>query len=183
MLKGTKDQNYCPILPINNFMENTNSPKSSKLSNIMGNNEPAKEIKKGNYTFTMIKPFAVRNGFVGHILSLINENGFRIVAMKYVQLTIEQAKAFYIVHKDEAFYERLCKFISSGPIVAAILEKEQAVNSFRDLIGSTNPNDANPGTIRNLFGSSMEHNAVHGSDSDDSAEKEANFFFSKLERY
>ncbi len=156
---------------------------SEKLTDVMAIGKPSIDIKKGRYTLTIIKPFAVKNGYVGPILARINEAGFRIVAMKYVQLTLEQARAFYEVHKEKAFYNRLCKFMSSGPIVVAILEKENAVTSFRKLIGSTNPVKANKNTIRKLFGTNIEANAVHGSDYDENAEKEANFFFSKLERF
>ncbi len=164
-------------------MDTTKKPAKEKLSDAMAIGKPDMEVKKGKYTLTIIKPFAVKNGYVGPILAHINQACFRIVAMKYVQLTIDQARAFYEIHKDKAFYNKLCRFMSSGPIVVAILEKDDAVNSFRQLIGSTNPNEANVGTIRKLFGSNVQANAVHGSDSDENAEKEADFFFSKLERF
>ena len=137
----------------------------------------------GNKTFTMIKPTAVKKGHIGPILGIINESEFRIVAMKYLKLQYEQAKAFYSVHEGKPFYEDLCHFMSSGPIVAAILEKDKAVEEYRKLIGSTNPEDAADGTIRKLFATSMQENAVHGSDSDDNAIIESNFFFSKIERF
>ncbi len=164
-------------------MDKSKKIRSEKFSEIMSIGKPGKDVKKGQYTLTIIKPFAVKNGFAGPIIALINEASFRIVAMKYIQLTLQQARAFYIIHKEKAFYDRLCKFMSSGPVVVAILEKENAVSSFRELIGSTNPAEANEGTLRKLFGNNIEANAVHGSDSDDNAEKEADFFFSKLERF
>ncbi len=136
-----------------------------------------------NRTFTMIKPDAVGNNHIGPILAKINEAGFRIVAMKYTRLTPELAGKFYEVHKERGFYNDLVSYMSSGPIVAAILERENAVESFRKLIGATDPAKAEPGTIRNLFAKSIEANAVHGSDSDDNAAIEGNFFFSQLERF
>ncbi len=137
----------------------------------------------GNQTFTMIKPLAVQKNNTGAILKLINESGFRIKALKYIQLTKQQAMDFYIIHADKYFYEELTSFMSSGPIVAAILEKEDAVAEFRKLIGATDPSKAEEGTIRKLFAESMSHNAVHGSDSDENAVVECDFFFSKTERY
>ena len=116
-----------------------------------------------NKTFTMIKPDAVANNYIGPILAKINEAGFRIVAMKYTKLTPELAGKFYEVHKERPFYKDLVSYMSSGPIVAAILEKDNAVESFRNLIGATDPAKAAPGTIRNLFAKSIEANAVHGS--------------------
>ncbi|MFN4123239.1 MAG: nucleoside-diphosphate kinase [Flavobacteriales bacterium] len=136
-----------------------------------------------NRTFTMIKPDAVANNHIGAILQKINEAGFRIIAMKYTRLSKETAGAFYAVHKERPFYGELVDFMSSGPIVAAILEKENAVADFRELIGATDPTKAAPGTIRNLFAKSIDANAIHGSDSDENAEIEGNFFFSSLERY
>ena len=136
-----------------------------------------------NRTFTMIKPDAVGNNHIGPILAKINEAGFRIVAMKYTRLTPELAGKFYEVHKERGFYNDLVSYMSSGPIVAAILERENAVESFRKLIGATDPAKAEPGTIRNLFAKSIEANAVHGSDSDDNAAIEGNFFFSQMERF
>lgn len=136
----------------------------------------------GKYTFTMIKPDAVANNYIGPILAKINEAGFRIVALKYTKLTAESAGKFYEVHKERGFYGELVDFMSSGPIVAAILEKDNAVEDFRKLIGATDPTKAEAGTIRNLFAKSIEANAVHGSDSDENAAIEGDFFFSKLER-
>jgi nucleoside-diphosphate kinase len=137
----------------------------------------------GNITLTMIKPMAVQKGYIGPILSKITEGGFKILAMKYTKLTEEQARKFYEVHKDRPFYNDLVNFMSSGPIVAAILEKENAVQAYRDYIGATDPAKAEAGTIRALYGTSLEKNAVHGSDSDENAQIEANFFFSQTERY
>ena len=137
----------------------------------------------GNQTFTMIKPIAVKNNYIGAILKMINEAGFRIKAMKYTRLTKQQAEQFYSVHADKYFFEGLTEFMSSGPIVAAILEKENAVADFRKLIGATDPAKAEEGTIRKLYAESMSHNAVHGSDSDENAIIESDFFFSKMERF
>ncbi len=136
-----------------------------------------------NLTFTMIKPDAVGNGHIGAILAKINEAGFRIVAMKYTRLSAYLAGHFYEVHKERPFYGDLVKFMSSGPIVAAILEKDNAVEDFRTLIGATDPSKAEVGTIRNLFAKSIDANAVHGSDSDENAAIEGDFFFSKMERF
>lgn len=137
----------------------------------------------GNKTFTMIKPSAVRQGYIGPILAKISEGGFRISAMKFIQLRIDEAKSFYDVHKDRPFFESLVSFMASGPIVVAILEKENAVEDYRKLIGSTNPAEAAEGTIRKYFGTSVQENAVHGSDSDETAERECSFFFSTRERF
>jgi nucleoside-diphosphate kinase len=137
----------------------------------------------GNQTFTMIKPVAVKKNNIGPILHMINETGFRIKAMKFTHLTKQQAMEFYGVHAGKSFFEDLTSFMSSGPIVAAILEKENAVEDFRTLIGATDPAKAAEGTIRKLFAESMSHNAVHGSDSDENAVIEGNFFFSKMERF
>lgn len=136
-----------------------------------------------NRTFTMIKPDAVKAGNIGNILQMINAAGFRIVAMKYLQLTTQQAEKFYEVHAARPFYGELTAFMSSGPIVAAILEKENAVADFRKLIGATNPAQAEEGTIRKRYAASVGENAVHGSDSDDNAKIEGDFFFSGLERF
>ena len=136
-----------------------------------------------NRTFTMIKPDAVRNGHIGNILQMINKAGFRIVAMKYTRISLDQAGAFYEVHKERPFYGELTEFMSSGPIVAAILEKENAVADFRTLIGATNPAQADDGTIRKLYATSIGENAVHGSDSDENAKIEGDFFFNGLERF
>lgn len=137
----------------------------------------------GTKTLMMIKPTAVRKGFIGPILAKVAEGGFRIRAMKYTRLSLSQARAFYAVHENRPFYGELTEFMSSGPIVAAILEKENAVEAWRNYIGATNPAEAAEGTIRKLYGTSLGENAVHGSDSDDNAEKESNFFFSSLERF
>lgn len=137
----------------------------------------------GNITFTMLKPDAVEANNIGPILSKINEAEFRIVAMKYLQLSKEQAGQFYAVHKERPFYAELVNYMSSGPIVAAVLHKNNAVADFRKLIGATDPAKAEEGTIRKLFAKSISANAVHGSDSDENAEIEANFFFSQLERF
>jgi nucleoside-diphosphate kinase len=137
----------------------------------------------GKLTFTMIKPDAVANNNIGPILAKINEAGFRIVAMKYTRLTPEMAGRFYEVHKERPFYGELCEYMSSGPIVAAILEKENAVADFRKLIGATDPAKAEPGTIRALFAKSIAANAVHGSDSDENALIEGSFYFSQTERF
>jgi nucleoside-diphosphate kinase len=137
----------------------------------------------GKYTFTMIKPDAVRAGNIGNILAMINKAGFRIVAMKYTKLSAEQAGKFYEVHAARPFYGELVDFMSSGPLVAAILEKDNAVADFRALIGATNPADAADGTIRKLYAANVGENAVHGSDSDENAAIEGQFFFSGLERF
>jgi nucleoside-diphosphate kinase len=137
----------------------------------------------GNITFTMIKPDAVEANNIGPILAMINRAGFRIVAMKYLRLSKEQAGKFYEVHKERPFYGELREYMSSGPIVAAVLTKDNAVNDFRKLIGATDPSKAEEGTIRKMFAKSIAANAVHGSDSDENAAIEANFFFSQLERF
>ncbi|NVK05387.1 MAG: nucleoside-diphosphate kinase [Flavobacteriia bacterium] len=137
----------------------------------------------GNRTFTMIKPDAVENGHIGAILAKINEAGFRIVSMKMTQLSRRDAGQFYAVHKERPFFGELVEYMTSGHIVAAILEKDNAVADFRTLIGNTDPAKADEGTIRKLFATSIAANAVHGSDSDENAEIEGNFFFSARERY
>jgi nucleoside-diphosphate kinase len=136
-----------------------------------------------NRTFTMIKPDAVENGHIGAILNHILQAGFKIVAMKYTRLSTDTAGKFYAVHSERPFYNDLVKYMSSGPIVAAILEKDNAVEDFRNLIGATDPAKAAPGTIRNLYAKSIEANAVHGSDSDENAAIEGNFFFNMQERF
>jgi len=135
----------------------------------------------GNRTFTMIKPDAVKNGHIGAILNQINEAGFRIVAMKYTKLSAEKAGEFYAVHSERPFYGELVEFMSSGPIVAAILEKDNAVLDFRTLIGATNPAEAAEGTIRAKYATSIGENAVHGSDSDENAAIEGSFHFAGTE--
>lgn len=136
-----------------------------------------------NRTFTMIKPDATAKGNTGAILKMINEAGFRIVAMKMTHLSQTKAGQFYEVHKARPFYGELVEFMSRGPITAAILEKENAVEEFRKLIGATNPAQADEGTIRKLFAASIGENAIHGSDSDENASIEGDFFFSKLEQF
>jgi nucleoside-diphosphate kinase len=138
---------------------------------------------EGNRTFTMIKPSAVESGYTGKILDMFVQAGFRIISMKYTRLSLKQSGAFYEVHKDRPFYKDLTEFMSSGPIVAAILEKENAVEDFRKLIGATDPAKADQGTVRRLYGSNVQENAVHGSDSDENALIEGNFFFSAFERF
>lgn len=136
-----------------------------------------------NRTFTMLKPDAVSNNYTGAIIDHIIKGGFKIVAMKYTRLTPELAGQFYAIHKERPFYNDLVKYMSSGPIVAAILEKDNAVESFRKLIGATDPQKAEEGTIRKMYAKSIEANAVHGSDSDENAAIEGNFFFSAYERF
>jgi nucleoside-diphosphate kinase len=135
----------------------------------------------GNRTFTMIKPDAVESNNIGNITQMISDAGFKIKAMKLTQLSKDQAKEFYEVHKERPFYGELVEYMTSGPIVAAVLEKENAVADFRALIGSTDPADAEDGTIRKKYAESKGRNAVHGSDSDENAEIESNFHFSKNE--
>ena len=135
----------------------------------------------GNRTLTMIKPDATGANNIGPILAMMNEAGFKIVAMKLTRLTPEKAGKFYAVHKERPFYGELVEFMSSGPIVAAILEKDNAVEDFRKLIGATNPAEAAEGTIRKKFAKSIGENAVHGSDSDENAKIEGSFFFGELE--
>ena len=136
-----------------------------------------------NRTFTMIKPDATSKGYTGAILDQIIQAGFSVKAMKWIHLSSAQAGKFYEVHKERPFYGELVDFMSSGPIVAAILEKENAVADFRTLIGATNPAQAEEGTIRKKYAASIGENAVHGSDSDENAKIEGNFFFSGLERF
>ncbi|GAB3229627.1 nucleoside-diphosphate kinase [Hymenobacter seoulensis] len=136
-----------------------------------------------NRTFTMIKPDATQENHIGGILSMIEEGSFRIVSLKKVLLTPERAGQFYEVHKERPFYGDLVKYMSSGPIVAAILEKDNAVADFRTLIGATNPAQAAEGTIRKKYAKSIEANAVHGSDSDENAQIEGNFFFTADEQF
>lgn len=135
-----------------------------------------------NRTFTMIKPDAMKNGHAGIILDRFIKEGYKIVALKVTKLSAEKAGEFYAIHKERPFYGELVTFMSSGPITAAILEKENAVANFRTLIGATNPAQAAEGTIRKLYATSLGENAVHGSDSDENAKIEGDFFFSILER-
>ena len=136
-----------------------------------------------NRTFTMIKPDAVANGHIGAIINDITAAGFKIIALKYTKLTPESAGQFYEVHKERPFYADLVNFMSSGPIVAAILEKDNAIEDFRTLIGATNPAQAAEGTIRQKYAKSIDANAVHGSDSDENAAIEGDFFFKADERF
>jgi nucleoside-diphosphate kinase len=131
----------------------------------------------------MLKPDAINNGHIGAILNHIIKAGFKIKAMKYTRLTPERAGEFYAVHKDRPFYNDLVSYMSSGPIVAAILEKDNAVEDFRKVIGATDPAKAEPGTIRNLYAKSIDANAIHGSDSNENAAIESSFFFSMTERF
>lgn len=140
-------------------------------------------MTKGNITFTIIKPGAVANEHIGEILSMITQAGFWIAAMKYLKLSQKQAEEFYSVHKERPFFGELVEFMTSGPIVVAILEKENAVEDYRKLIGATDPSKAEQGTIRKLFAESIQKNAVHGSDSDRNARIESDFFFSRSERF
>jgi nucleoside-diphosphate kinase len=135
-----------------------------------------------NRTFTMIKPDAVANGHIGAIIDQITKAGFKIVAMKYTSLSPEMAGKFYDIHRERPFFKDLVDFMSSGPIVAAILEKDNAIEDFRKLIGATDPQKAEVGTIRQKFAKSIDANAIHGSDSDENAQIEGNFFFSAFER-
>jgi nucleoside-diphosphate kinase len=135
----------------------------------------------GNITFTIIKPDAVANGHTGKILDQIISAGFKVKALKMVDLSDKVAGEFYAIHRERPFFKDLVAFMTSGPCVPAILEKEDAVASFRELIGATDPQKAAPGTIRNLFAKSIDANAIHGSDSDENALREGSFFFSGLE--
>lgn len=137
----------------------------------------------GNRTFTMVKPDAVGANNTGAIIKMIEEAGFRIIAMKKTRLSKDRAGQFYAIHKERPFFNDLCEYMSSGSIVPMILEKSNAVEDFRKLIGATDPKKAEAGTIRNLFAKSIEANAIHGSDSDSNAIIEGNFFFSGLEQF
>jgi len=137
----------------------------------------------GKITLTMIKPDAVKNGHIGNILADIANAGFRIKAMKLTQLSRRDAELFYAIHKERPFFGDLVNFMISGPIVAAVLEKDNAIEEFRNLIGATNPKEAAEGTIRNKYAESIEANAIHGSDSDENAVIESNFHFSGREFY
>jgi len=136
-----------------------------------------------NRTFTMLKPDAVEKGHIGSIIEKITASGFRIVAMKLTQMTKSDAETFYAIHNERPFFNDLVEYMTRGPIVAAILEKENAVEDFRTLIGATNPAEAAEGTIRKMFAVSISENAVHGSDSDDNAEIEGAFHFSGREMF
>ncbi len=132
-------------------------------------------------TLSIIKPDAVKANYAGKIIDMLESNGFSIVGMKKVKLTKDQAEKFYIVHKERPFYDSLTSFMSEGPIIVMVLEKENAIEDYRKLMGATNPEEAEDGTIRKIFGSDIERNAVHGSDSKESADFEIPFFFSELE--
>ena len=136
-----------------------------------------------NRTFTMLKPDAVEKGHIGAILEKISASGFRIVAMKLTQMTKQDAETFYAIHKEKPFFGELVEYMTRGPIVAAILEKDNAVEDFRALIGATNPVEAAEGTIRKIFAVSISENAVHGSDSDENAAIEGAFHFSGREQF
>jgi nucleoside-diphosphate kinase len=136
-----------------------------------------------DFTFSIIKPNAVRTGKTGPILAMINEGGFEIAAMRMVKMTLPQAESFYSVHKGKPFFDGLVEFMTSGPVVVMILRHDNAVDQFRKLIGATDPAKAEPGTIRRTFAVSVQMNAVHGSDSVENAIREANFFFSGIERF
>ena len=138
---------------------------------------------QGDITFSIIKPNAVRTGKTGPILAMINEGGFEIAAVRMVKMTLRQAESFYEVHKGKPFFEGLVEFMTSGPVVVMILRHDNAVNEFRKLIGATDPAKAEPGTIRKVFAVSVQMNAVHGSDSDENAIRESNFFFSGTDRF
>ncbi|MBN1950655.1 MAG: nucleoside-diphosphate kinase [Bacteroidales bacterium] len=137
----------------------------------------------GTKTLTIIKPGAVSHEHIGPILAKINTAGFHIAALKFFRLTRSQAQSFYSIHQEKSFFESLIDFMTSGPVVVAILEKEDAVAEYRKLIGATDPTKAEEGTIRKMFAESIERNAVHGSDSDENAEQECDFFFARSERY
>jgi len=137
----------------------------------------------GRITFTIIKPAAVKNEFIGPILDKIHEAGFHIAGMKMVQLSRNEARSFYCVHQGKSFFDELIEFMVSGPIVVAVLEKDNAVADFRKLIGNTDPTKAEEGTIRKMFAQSVQANAVHGSDSDENAKKESEYFFAGHERF
>ncbi len=134
-------------------------------------------------TFTMIKPDAVSAGNSGAIIKMIEKSGFNIVAVKKTRLSQKMARRFYAIHKERPFYQDLCNYMSSGPLIAMILSKDNAVADFRTLIGATDPSNAAQGTIRQLFATSIQANAIHGSDSEENAVIESGFFFSELERY
>ena len=137
----------------------------------------------GIRTYTMVKPTAMRKGYMAAIMNKITEGGFKIVAAKMTKLSKEEAEAFYAIHNGRPFFEELTTFMSSGPIMAMVVEKENAVEAYRNFIGATNPEEAAEGTIRKLYGSNIGENAVHGSDSDENAAIEAGFFFSDREMF
>ncbi len=134
-------------------------------------------------TLSIIKPDAVRNKVSGNIINIFETNGFEIIAMKKIHLSKEQAQAFYAEHKARPFFNALCEFMCSGPVIVQVLQKSNAIKENRNIMGATNPSEADEGTIRKLYGDSIDNNAVHGSDSDESASREISFFFSELEIY
>jgi nucleoside-diphosphate kinase len=136
-----------------------------------------------NFTFSIIKPNAVRTGKTGPILAMINEGGFEISAIRMIKMTLQQAESFYEVHRGKPFFDGLIEFMTSGPVVVMVLKHENAVEEFRKLIGATDPARAEPGTIRKIFAVSVQMNAVHGSDSDENAAREAGFFFAGTDRF
>jgi nucleoside-diphosphate kinase len=136
-----------------------------------------------NFTFSIIKPNAMRTGKAGPILSMINEAGFEISAMRMIQMTKAQAEGFYEIHRERPFFKDLVEFMTSGPVIVMILKHDNAVEEFRKLIGATDPAKAEPGTIRKIFAVSVQMNAIHGSDSPENAAREANFFFSAIDRF
>jgi nucleoside-diphosphate kinase len=138
---------------------------------------------QNDFTFAIIKPNAMRTGKAGPILSMMNEAGFEIAAMRMVQMTREQAEKFYDIHRERPFFDGLVEFMTSGPVIVMILKHDNAIDEFRKLIGATDPNKAEAGTIRKLFGVSVQMNAVHGSDSPENAKREADLFFSGFDRY
>ncbi|HEY9122974.1 MAG TPA: nucleoside-diphosphate kinase [Bacteroidales bacterium] len=137
----------------------------------------------GNITFTMIKPDATARNLSGEILAMITKAGFKVKALKMTRLSKAQAEGFYAVHREKSFFSELVEFITSGPVIAAILEKDNAVEAFRALIGATNPANAAEGSVRKLYGTGVQENAIHGSDCDENAIIETNYFFSQLERF
>ncbi len=139
--------------------------------------------QEGNFTLAIIKPDAVHKNYVGNILSIISKADFRLSGMKLIRMSIDQAEEFYAIHREKSFFEALVQFMSSGPSVVALLKRENAVNTLRDLMGPTDPLEAASGTIRNLYGETIRKNAIHGSDTDEHAKSEADFFFSQIERY
>jgi len=135
----------------------------------------------GNRTYTMVKPTAMRKGYMAGIMNKITEGGFKIVAAKMTKLSLAEAETFYAIHSERPFFGELTEFMSSGPIMAIVVEKDNAVEAYRNFIGATNPAEAQEGTIRKMFGTNMGENAVHGSDSDENAKIEMNYFFSDRE--
>jgi nucleoside-diphosphate kinase len=137
----------------------------------------------GKRTYTMVKPTAMRKGYAGAIMNKITEGGFKIIAAKMTKLSLEDAQAFYGIHKDRPFFGELTQFMSSGPIMAMVVEKENAVEAYRNFIGATNPAEAAEGTIRKMYGTNIGENAIHGSDSDENAANEIKFFFTDRELF